>query len=46
MTLLLVAIVFGTVFLELLDYLIILADLLVDGKQHGIEREHGSKHNP
>jgi len=33
-------------FLELLDDLIIFAYLLIDGKQHGIERKHGGKHYP
>jgi hypothetical protein len=33
-------------FLELLDYLILSADLLVDGKQQGIEREHYPDNNP
>jgi hypothetical protein len=33
-------------FFELLDDLIIFADLLLDGKQHGIERKHRGKHYP
>jgi hypothetical protein len=38
--------VFRPEFLELLDDLIILADLPMDGKQHGIDREHDSQQNP
>jgi hypothetical protein len=43
---LLVTFMFRPEFLELLDDLIIFADLLMDGKKHGIEREHNSQKNP
>jgi hypothetical protein len=43
MILLLVAFVLVPEFFELLDDLIIFADLLVDDKQHGIDREHNSQ---
>jgi hypothetical protein len=33
-------------FLELLNDLIIFADLLIDGKQHGLERENGPENYP
>jgi ATP-dependent Clp protease ATP-binding subunit ClpA len=42
----LVTFVFRPEFLELLDDLIIFADLLVDDKQHGIDREYNSQQNP
>jgi hypothetical protein len=43
MIVLLVSFVFAPEFFELLNDLVIFADLLVDGKQHGIEREHDSQ---
>jgi hypothetical protein len=43
---LLVTVVFRPEFLELLDDLIIFANLLVDGKKHGIQREDNSQQNP
>jgi len=46
MIVILVTFVFRPEFLELLDDLIISADLLVDDKQHGIDREHNSQQNP
>jgi len=38
--------VFVLEFFELLDDLIVFANFLVDGKQQGIQREYGPKHNP
>jgi len=46
MIVLLVILVFRPEFLKLLDDLIIFANLLMDGKQNGIQREHNSKKNP
>jgi hypothetical protein len=46
MIVLFVGVVFCPEFFELLDNLIIFADLLVDGKQQGIEREYDSQQNP
>ncbi|WP_423987929.1 hypothetical protein, partial [Methanoregula sp.] len=46
MVFLLVTFVFLSEFLELLDDLIVFADLLIDGKQHGIERDYSAKHYP
>ncbi len=46
MIILLVGVVFGPELLELLNNLVIFADLLIDGKQHGIEREHDSQQDP
>jgi hypothetical protein len=43
---LLVGIVFGPQFFKFLDNLIIPADLLVDGKQQGIDREHDTHQDP
>jgi hypothetical protein len=44
MIVLLVVFVLGAEFLELLDDFVISANLLVDGKQHGIDREYGSQY--
>jgi len=46
MILLPVMFVFVLEFFELLDDLIVFSNFLVDGKQQGIQREHGPKHNP
>jgi len=43
---LLVGFMFSPELFELLNNLVIFADLLIDGKQHGIEREYYSQQNP
>jgi len=42
----LVSFVFAPEFFELLNDLVIFADLLIDGKQHGIERKHSKERGP